>query len=408
MLFYKYQRPDNLAFNMLRKGEIYFASVCELNDASECRPRFIFKGSEELWQRLVDYVVSHACLSSDYFQPDRLDALKPILNLSDSIGTCLKKEAGNRDLGLETLGTLFCSVLEQKLPRESQGFNRGFLLHLVRTFIENGLPRALSEDKYIASFSRNATNATMWGHYADAERGFVMVYESMDGTLSVRSPINVLHGYRPSKDFGGATEIGIYKDEHLKLKEVKYGRRPPKVNAFHRLIPKFHYSKMEDHYDVPLNIGADAQEKKEDLVGLVKYSDWRYEKEVRAFFPTYDAILPDARVLQVGLSNLKGVIFGPRMSREHKARIVLCYHLLVESHNQLSEPRREFQFFQARQTIDRFDFEILPIGTLDKHYSSRHLPVKPVRELDKDSTKRIQATAATIATSVPPSVARHR
>jgi len=26
---------------------------------------------------------------------------------------------------------------------------------------------------------------------------------------------------------------------------------------------------MEDHYDVPLNIGADAQEKKEDLVGLV-------------------------------------------------------------------------------------------------------------------------------------------
>ena len=77
------------------------------------------------------------------------------------------------------------------------------------------------------------------------------------------------NGYRLSKDFGGATEIGIYKDEHLKLKEVKYGRRPPKVNAFHRLIPKFHYSEMEDHYDVPLNIGADAQEKKEDLVGLV-------------------------------------------------------------------------------------------------------------------------------------------
>src|SRR5258706_16035839 len=120
MLFYKYQRPDNLAFGMLRKGEIYFASVDELNDASECRPRFIFKGSEELWQRLVDYVVSHACFSSDYFQPDRSDALKPILSLSDSIGTCLKKEARNRDLGLETLGTLFCTALEQKLPHESQ------------------------------------------------------------------------------------------------------------------------------------------------------------------------------------------------------------------------------------------------------------------------------------------------
>ena len=272
MLFYKYQRPDNLAFSMLRKGEIFFASVDELNDASECRPRFIFKGSEDLWQRLADYVLSHACFSSDYFQPDRSEALKPILNLSDSIGTCLKKEAGNRDLGLEMLGVLFCNVLERNLPRESREINRGFVLHLVRTFIENGLPQTLEEDRYIASFSRNATNATMWGHYADAEWGFVIVYESMDGSIHVRSPINVLHGHRPSKDFEGVTEIGIYKDEHLELKEVKYGRRPPKVNAFHRLIPKFHYSEMEDHYDVPLNIGADAEEKKASSTSIMGIS----------------------------------------------------------------------------------------------------------------------------------------
>jgi hypothetical protein len=403
MLFYKYQRPDNLAFGMLRKGEIYFASPIELNDASECRPRFIFKGSEELWQRLADYVVSQACFSSDYFQPDRLDELKPILSLSDCIGTCLKRQARNRDLGLETLCTLFCSVLEQTLPSESQGINRGFLLHLVRNFIGNGLPQALMENIYIASFSRNATNATMWGHYADAERGFVMVYESMDGFLHVRSPINVLYGHRQAKDFEGATEIGYYKEEHLKLVEVKYGRRLPKVNAFHRLIPKFRYSEIEDYYDVPLNIAADAQKKKDDLVGLVKYSDWRYEREVRAFFPTHNKILPDARVLQVGLPNLKGVIFGPRMSYEHRARIVLCCHLLVESHNQPSKPRQEFQLFEARQSVDRFDFKILPVGTLDKHYSAYDLPVKPTSELDDEAAKRIQATAASIANSDPAS-----
>ncbi len=403
MLFYKYQRPDNLAFNMLRKGEIYFASADELNDASECRPRFIFKGSEELWQRLGDYVLSHACFSSDYFQPDRSDALKPILDLGDRIGTCLKKEVGNRDLGLENLGVLFGKALERNLPRQSPGINRGFVLNLVRTFIDNELLRVLKEDKYIASFSRNATNATMWGHYADAERGFVIVYESMDGSFNVRSPINVLHGHRPSKNFKGATEIGIYRDEHLQLKEVKYGRRPPTVNAFHRLIPKFHYSEMEDHYDVPLLIGGGAEEKKEDLVGLVKYSDWRYEKEIRAFFPAFEAILPDARVLQVGLLNLKGVILGPRMSCENKARTILCCHLLLESHNQPSEPRREFQFFQARQTVDRFDFEILPVGTLGKHYFARHLPVKPMKELDQDAAKRIRTAAASIAASGPTS-----
>ena len=399
MLFYKYQRPDNLAFNMLRKGEIYFASIDELNDASECRSRFCFKGSEELWQRLADYIISHACFSSNYFHPDRLDSLKPILKLSDSIGAFLKKEAGNRDLGLEMLSVLFCNVLERFLPRESQEINPDFVLQLVRTFIENGLPHALEKASYIASFSRNATNATMWGHYADAERGFVIVYESVDGSIHVRSPINVLHGHRPSKNFDRVTEIGIYKDEHLKLREVKYGRRPPKVNAFHRLIPKFHYSEMEEHYDVPLNIGANAEEKKEGLVGLVKYSDWRYEKEIRAFFPNFETILPDARVLQVGLPNLKGVIFGPRMSSENKARIVLCCHLLVESYNQFSEIHKELHFFQARQTVDRFDFEILPVGNLDKHYSTRHLAVKPMKRLDQDAATRVQAAAAAIAAS---------
>ena len=400
MLFYKYQRPENLAFSMLRRGEIYFASVDDLNDASECRPRFIFKGSEELWQRLAQYILLSACCSlSDYLQPNEADAVKPILNLSERIGTRLKKAAGIRDLGIESLSAVFDDALKSHLPSESPEINRGVILHLVRTLIDNELPRALKEDKYIASFSRNATNPTMWGHYADAERGFVIVYETTDASIHVRSPINLLHGHRPSQTLEGFTEFGIYKDENLELKEVQYGRRPPKANAFHRLIHKFSYSEMEDHYDVPLLIAGDAEVKKEDLVGLVKYSDWRYEKEIRAFFPAFAAILPDARVLQVGLCNLKGVIFGPRMSCENKARTVLCSHLLFESRKQLSEAEREFQFFQARHTVDRFDFEILPVGTLDKHYFDPHLPVKPMKRLDPDAAERIRTAAASIRNS---------
>ena len=200
----------------------------------------------------------------------------------------------------------------------------------------------------------------------------------------------------------GWTEVGNYRDEHLELKDVKYRRRPAKVNAFLSLVHKFLYTETEDHYDVPLNIGGDAEVKEENIVGLVKYSDWRYEKEVRAFFPVDDAILPDARVLQVGLPNLKGVIFGPRMSCENKARAIVCCHLLVESHNRLSdsESRREFQFFQARQTVDRFGFQISPVGVLDKHYFDHHLPLKPVKDLDRDTVERLRAVAASIATSI--------
>jgi hypothetical protein len=87
------------------------------------------------------------------------------------------------------------------------------------------------------------------------------------------------------------------------------------------------------------------------------------------------------------------------MSCEDKARAVLCCHLLVESRNQLSETGGEFQFFQARQTVDRFDFEILPMGILDKHYFARHLPLKPLQNLDGQTAERIRAAASSIAAS---------
>jgi len=95
MLFYKYQKTGNLDFNILRRGEVYFASVAELNDASECRPRFILKGSEELWQRLVQFILEHACFESDYFQFDKKDEIRQILDLSVAIGRLLKKQTKN-------------------------------------------------------------------------------------------------------------------------------------------------------------------------------------------------------------------------------------------------------------------------------------------------------------------------
>ena len=399
-LFFKYQKAGNLAFNMLRRGEVYFASVDDLNDANECRPIFIFKGSEELWQRLAYFILLHACLSSDSFQPERLEAVRPILRLSDPIGTSLKKAAGKKDLAIESLSQMFRDALERHLPEGSQEVNRGFVLHLVQIFIERQLPRALYEEKYIASFSLNATNPTMWGHYADAERGFVIVYSTTDGSVYVHSPTHLLHGQRSSKKLKGVTELGIYKDERLELKEVTYGKRPPKVNAFHRLIHKFSYSEMEDHYDVPLLIAGDAEEKREDLIGLIKYSDWRYEKEIRAFFPAFQPVPPDARVLQVGLSHIKGVIFGPRMSSEHKARIVVCCHLMVKSNNLPTEKDPELHFFQARQTVDLFDFEILPVGILDKHYFGDSIPLKLMDRLDEDAADRLRASAELIAKSI--------
>ena len=388
---------------MLRRGEVYFASVGELNDASECRPRFILKGSEELWQRLAQFVLEHACICSGYFQPDKADEIREIVGLSDAIGRQLKKNARNRDFGVEDLNSAFLKALKLCGAEKLQPALLRTAEHLASSFIEQGLPRALLDEKYIASFALNATNPTMWGHYADAERGFVRVFGTDDGKVTVCSDLNILHGTRPSKMGIGIIEVGTYKDERLELKEVKYGRKLPKVNAFHRLIHQFSYTEEENHYDVPLQIGGDAEQKKQHLIGLVKHSDWRHEKEVRAFFPAYESLLPDVRTLRISLENIKGLVFGPKMSSENRARAVLSCHLMKQARCSEMGTECEFSFFEAQQAVDRFNFAIRPVGILAGHYFGRRLPLKPIRELDDTTVARLHATADQIAGRKQPS-----
>jgi hypothetical protein len=397
MLFYKYQKAGNLDFSMLRQGEVYFASAGELNDANECRPRFILKGSEELWQRLAQYILEHACFGSDYFQLDKKDEIRQILDLSITIGRLLKKQAKNKDFGIESLGAAFRNALKSCGSEKLSPFLFRITEHLTTSFIQEELPRILLDEKYIASFALNATNPTMWGHYADAERGFVRVFGTDDDKVKVLSHINILRGTRPSKMGDGVTEIGSYKDERLELKRVQYGREIPKVNAFHRLIHRFSYTEEEDHYNVPLNLGGDAEQKKEHLIGLVKYSGWQYEKEVRAFFPAYDLLLPDVRTLRIGMENIKGLVFGPKMSLENRAGAVLSCHLMKQSRSSEIGTEYEFVFFEAQQAVDKFDFVIRPVGILSGQYFGRHLPLKPFPELDKTTIARLDAIAEQIS-----------
>lgn len=373
---------------MLRRGELFFASVAELNDANECRPRFVLNGTRELWIRLADYILQEACFRSEVYDRTSREEMHELFRLSESLGSQLKQRVRNRDFGLERLDALFRELLEQELKNHPFPF-QSMILDTTRKVIRHDLPKAIKVQSYIASFSRNAKNPTMWGHYADAERGFVVVYTSDNDTIRIASPVNMLHGARPySEDRIGTYEIGIYKESGLELKAVKYGKVPPKVNAFHRLIPRFLYSEEEDHYDVPLLLGGDAKSKEEDQIGLVKFSDWRYEQEVRAFLPVFNELSPDMRVMSVAPDNICGLIFGPQMSERDKIRAVLCCHLMRQSSVQSeSVALPPFMFFQATQVVDRFDFRIDPVGILDGLYFDRHLPIKRFDALD-ESTKQ--------------------
>ena len=103
--FFKYQQPTNLAFNMLRRGEVYFATPNELNDAHECRPQYILKGSEELWQRLVHHVLSHVVFEHGNLFGGNMKECLQFIAFAPAAGTQLKKRAAQAGVTPSTDGS---------------------------------------------------------------------------------------------------------------------------------------------------------------------------------------------------------------------------------------------------------------------------------------------------------------
>ena len=401
MLFFRYQPPDTLSFAMLRRGEIFFASPSELNDAHEFRPRLTLNGSTELWQRLAHYIlVDLVVAAQSHRQFDELIS-KKVIALADPVGTALKKKLRSKDLELEKLGSVFVEAITPLLSEFFQKQQVEGVTRWLDHFIKDALPKQIPESHYVACFSLNATNPTMWGHYSNAEKGFVVIY-SATNTIHVRSPLTMLHGARPSQQMKGALEVGSYSDAHLELRAVEYRRHPPKVNAFHQLIKMFYYSPEEYQYDVPDNLPGDAAEREEERLGLIKFSDWRYEREIRVFFPPItwppckcQTLCPDVRVLRVSGENVSGLIFGPKMSSDDKERAVACCYMMRKC--QTEETATDFAFFQAEQQHNEFALSVRPVGLLDaSFYHPRFSQLKPLNKLSEEQIHNLSVMAKNI------------
>ncbi len=87
--------------------------------------------------------------------------------------------------------------------------------------------------------------------------------------------------------------------------------------------------------------------------------------------------------------DIKGLIFGPRMSAVDKARAVLCCYLMREAAASTGDSLTNFAFFQATQVVDRFGFEIRPVGTLGGFYFNDHLPLKRLCDLAEPEAAEI-------------------
>lgn len=380
---------------MLSRGELFFASADELNDGSECRPRYILKGSVELWTRLCDYLLLQ--LWMDFTRDETAPKTDPnaVAAFAEQLARTLRKRVARQDLDYEQLWPILTEEVQPLLKGtdfEPRMVNLTTSVRRVRTHVN----RLIHENRYMACFSLDPRDPTMWGHYAGAERGFCIVLHATGDKLRIQSPAHLLHGTRPSRE-PGVLELGIYKDAEVPLEPVKYLAAPPRVNAFRCLVPHFLYSEAEDHYDVPLQIVGDAPERQEHLFGLVKALTWKYEREVRAFLPADDELTPEARCLQMSWARLQGLIFGPKMSNAHKERAIVASHLLATG-RAVSESRSEpFVFFQARQQLDNFQMTLSPVGVLQGQYARQLRPFVPLSEADQATVECVRTIAREMA-----------
>jgi hypothetical protein len=373
---FKYFSSGERQFGMLSRGELFFASADELNDGSECRPRYVLKGSAELWTRLADRILHDACHRWNAGIP--ATPFARFRTLARPLGEALRKRAGQRDLDFDMLWPLIREELPRLLDAVEPGDASGAFMRLAGRACDRAR-HLLSDKLYIASFSRNPRDPTMWGHYGGAERGFCVIFGVPELKLKVRSPFPAFHGSRPTKQDPEEEELGIYADAEVELQSVLYRSAPLRFNAFHRLIPSFRYSEEEDRYDLPLLLPGEAPARQEDRFGLVKATTWKYEQELRAFLPSWGELTPEARCVRYDWPHIAGIIFGPKMSVADKERAIVSCYLLQESRRQAEARTEPFVFLEARQRADSFQLALAEAGVLDGVYGPSLWPFESLK-----------------------------
>ncbi|PAO14495.1 hypothetical protein CIW58_11020 [Enterobacter cloacae] len=354
MLFYKYSSIDNLSISMLRNGEVFFASPNELNDIHECKPQFIFNAKKEVWDRFVYFLIIRVCLKLN-LEPESPLAIsllafkdKMLLSLLNGKKTKILDYQSLIDDFSDAFGSLVMSELNYKDARKA--------MQALSAYLNQDFEAQLNDRNYITSFSKSATNLTMWGHYGNAEKGFAIIYETIDGNVTLKSNLNIFPSHKKLSDH--CYSMGLSTECSAPLFDVIYKLRPVRANGFRRIINQFSYSELEAEAGYPEHLLSGLKAYDEEDIGRVKSSGWKYEKELRLRLPVYCELASPLRSIKIHAKHIKGVIFGSRTSRDDKEKILsACYHLKASQHG-----KHHIYVFQARNTPGHYKLDITTLG----------------------------------------------
>lgn len=361
--FYRYQSINELTLGNLKRGEYLFSSPSELNDGNEGYPKIILQGDKEAYLRFSYWMLCRCSEEIVRFNTHEISESGQIFSF---IAQEISKLSSKQPLQVQGFKKLVRSAVENLKLHDDP------VLSVLVSNLDDYLVELLLVDinrKYSTlSFSKSPFNPTMWGHYAEADKGLVIVHESKDNEIQVQLPIDTFVTIQKvSQEINGNSveinEIGTSKRGELKLQSVSYRKSRPQINLIHWFSHKFFFSEAEDHYDYPAEFSAKQASKDYEKFMLYKSSNWRYEQEARLILQGLDGYkrvmnTKENRIAIVG--GITAVILGRRIPRLSAERVVSALKHLVQGTNSLNPKTVIILRLDADE--NRFEYKLKVIG----------------------------------------------
>lgn len=239
----------------------------------------------------------------------------------------------------------------------------------------DALDKLVHPDWYVACFSANPVNASMWGVYGDGHRGACLKFKATANSAGV-----------PSLSLNRVTGLGGTKDNHVysrsfvptPLHKVEYAPAYPAIDFF-RSLGSVSQMKLNHFWYLGDN-GAfsscqrtafqdDAARaeywKTFETSALFKTAEWAHEEEYRLVLHSgFDLREKPMRTLEYKFEDLSGIVFGARTVIEDKLKMMRIIDAKCAK-----ERRSDFEFFEVRYHPEDSTFWLAPLSLLKIKYS---------------------------------------
>lgn len=391
-MLYRFRSAKSiLEFDELGRQEIYFSTLDSLNDPTEGLHEIFWNGDEIVWINLLKYFALHyiekeqnhismavkKSITNTFIEDNNtISIIKHLCNINiekhqldlilSIVSFILDEHIDNKthhltpsnkkngkltiDVVVKFINTNGLYAYIDKYTTE-QVFSNSTIFpprltkHPVETFIEN-LIFKYSKQFYVACFSKDFSNLSMWGNYADSHKGICLIFQNSKIPFTKRT---------------------------LRYNKINYSNKINRYNFFDLLVMQSYrtfktwttFKGKNSKYHIPQYNEFQKRHSllRQDLTSslLTKEADWKFEKEYRLYIDNYGNKINNSKydkgiALQYDFKSLKGIIFGINTTTQTKHEIFYTISYLCKRHN-----IKEFKFYQAVYSFNKSKLEIIEL-----------------------------------------------